>query len=152
MGRGDAGAMLSLRWILAGLAVAAAAWAIYASGGGSGPATPPIATERPAAGSPTPLPAARPPNFEVLEWSIVPGSDGGKPRVVGEVRNNGGVPMGVELRVVVRDAQGRIVRVDDFWPASARNVAPGETYAFSTFLESSPGDAAEIRIIRETTW
>lgn len=68
--------------------------------------------------------------------------------VVGEVKNVGGVARGVELQASLRDANGRVVAVGHFCPASYKNIPPGETWPFSYSFGKQEGIAkAEMRIV-----
>ena len=62
-------------------------------------------------------------------------------RIVGELYNGCSDAVGVELQAVFRDKAGQVVTVMEFWPASTRNIAAKETYAFS-FLQSNEQPAA----------
>jgi len=68
--------------------------------------------------------------------------------VVGEVKNTGPAARGVELQATLRDANGRVMAVGHFCPASNRNIAPGEMWPF-TYPFGLQGDAveAELRIV-----
>jgi hypothetical protein len=68
--------------------------------------------------------------------------------VVGEIRNTGGATEGVELQASLRDAEGRVVAVGHFYPASYTNIGPGETWPFSYSFGKQPEAAeAELRIV-----
>jgi hypothetical protein len=68
--------------------------------------------------------------------------------VVGEVKNVGSVARGVELQASLRDANGRVIAVGHFCPASYKNIAPGETWPFSYSFGKQEGIAkAEMRIV-----
>lgn len=45
----------------------------------------------------------------------------------GELRNNCGSPVGVQIRLELRDKAGRLVTSKEFWPASIRNIQGGDT-------------------------
>jgi hypothetical protein len=68
--------------------------------------------------------------------------------VVGEVRNAGLAPRGVELQATLRDAEGRPLAVDHFCPASYRNILPDETWPFGhSFGMHRDAVKAELRIV-----
>jgi hypothetical protein len=68
--------------------------------------------------------------------------------VVGEVKNNGLGALGVELQASLRDADGRVTAVGHFYPASYRNIPPGETWPFAySFGKREDAVQAELRIV-----
>jgi hypothetical protein len=68
--------------------------------------------------------------------------------VIGEVKNVGSAARGVELQAALRGANGRLVAVGHFCPASYKNIAPGETWPFSySFGKQQDIDHAEMRIV-----
>jgi hypothetical protein len=68
--------------------------------------------------------------------------------IVGEVRNTGPAPRGVELQATLRDAGGRILAVGHFYPASHTNIRPGETWPFAySFGKQQDAVQAELRIV-----
>lgn len=74
--------------------------------------------------------------------------DYGSISVVGEVKNIGLAPRGVELQASLRDAGGRLIAVGHFCPASYKNIAPGETWPFSYSFGKQQGvHHAEMRIV-----
>jgi Superinfection immunity protein len=52
-------------------------------------------------------------------------------RIVGELVSNCSEPAGVQLQVVFRDKDGKVVTTEEFWPASTRNIVPHSDYPFS---------------------
>jgi hypothetical protein len=46
-------------------------------------------------------------------------------KVITEIRNTGPVAAGVEIQVIARDANGRMVAAQTFWPRLLSNIAPG---------------------------
>jgi hypothetical protein len=60
--------------------------------------------------------------------------------IVGELYNGCSDAVGarVKLQAVFRDKTGQVVIVREFWPASTRNVAAKNTYAFSNFDVGDP--------------
>ena len=68
--------------------------------------------------------------------------------VVGEVKNTGEGALGVELQASLRDANGRVTAVGHFYPASYRNIPPGETWPFAySFGKREDAVEAELRIV-----
>jgi hypothetical protein len=68
--------------------------------------------------------------------------------VVGEIRNTGSAARGVELQASLRDADGRVVAVGHFCPASNRNIVPDETWPFTySFGRQEDAVEAELRIV-----
>lgn len=51
---------------------------------------------------------------------------------LGEPLNHCAEPVGVQLKVTTRDAEGKIIDTDDEWPASTRNIPPDRPYPFKT--------------------
>ena len=73
--------------------------------------------------------------------------------ILGEVRNNGSVPKGVELHAILRGDNGRLIAERGFWPASLENLEPGEIRPFS-FPLGGYGNVAqiELQITRVRQW
>ena len=72
----------------------------------------------------------------------------GRAYVVGEIKNAGGATQGVELQASLRDADGRLLAVGHFYPASCTNIRPGETWPFAySFGEQREAVGAELRIV-----
>jgi hypothetical protein len=68
--------------------------------------------------------------------------------VVGEIKNIGSAARGVELQASLRNADGRVVAVGHFCPASNRNIVPGETWPFTySFGVQEEAVEAELRIV-----
>jgi hypothetical protein len=44
---------------------------------------------------------------------------------MGEIKNVGGVAAGVEVQVIARDKNGRLVGSSRFFPCGSANIAPG---------------------------
>jgi hypothetical protein len=85
--------------------------------------------------------------FAVLYFRAIQ-NDFGSVSVVGEVRNIGSAPRGVELQAALRDTSGRVVAVGHFCPASYKNIAPGETWPFAYSFGRQEGIVnAEMRIV-----
>jgi hypothetical protein len=50
-------------------------------------------------------------------------------RISYEITNNCEVPAGIELRAVIRDGKGDLIKTPEWWPASINNIEPGQVYA-----------------------
>ncbi len=67
---------------------------------------------------------------------------------IGEIENVGEATHGVELQAALRDADGRLVAVGHFCPASGNNIAPGETWPFTySFGRQEEAICGELRIV-----
>ncbi len=85
--------------------------------------------------------------FAVLDFRAIR-DEHNRVHVVGEVKNVSTAARGVELQATLRDSQGRIVAVGNFYPASNHNMAPGETWPFSySFGRYDTGIRVELRIV-----
>lgn len=74
-------------------------------------------------------------------------------KVVGELLNKCGDPIGVELHTTLRDRAGTVVSTDDSWPASVHNIPPGQPYGFTiTVDEPRPADKLEVDVIEVHKW
>lgn len=60
----------------------------------------------------------------------------------GTLTNGCTTPIGVRLKITAFDAQGRAIQTRELWPASTRNIAPGD-YAFSMDTWLEPDDRIE---------
>ena len=69
--------------------------------------------------------------------------------VVGEVKNVGTATQGVELQVVLRDMEDRVVALGSFCPAANHSIVPNDIRPFAySFGRHDNGVQAELRIIR----
>jgi hypothetical protein len=85
--------------------------------------------------------------FTILSFRAVRDSYG-QVSVVGEIKNTGSAARGVELQASLRDAGGRLLAVGHFFPASYRNIVPGETWPFTyPFGRQEDAVEAEMRIV-----
>jgi hypothetical protein len=85
--------------------------------------------------------------FTVLSFRAIRDSFGGL-SVVGEIKNTGSASKGVELQASLRGADGRILAVGHFYPASYRNIVPDETWPFTySFGRQEDAVEAELRIV-----
>ena len=97
-------------------------------------------------------PVPEPPTPQSRHFEIIGASwrrdEFGTARCAGEVKNTSSISQGVELQVTARDGNGRVVAVDEFWPASIRNIPPGQTYPFTCSIsERTDIKTVEIRVI-----
>lgn len=73
--------------------------------------------------------------------------------IVGEIANNCSSSTGAGLQAVVRDAAGNVVFADEWWPASVRNIAPGDTYPFHYRIENDPrAEKVGLRVFEVRQW
>jgi len=85
--------------------------------------------------------------FAVLSFRAIRDGFGGL-SVIGEIKNTGSASKGVELQASLRDAEGRILAVGHFYPASYRNIVPDETWPFTySFGRQEDAVEAELRIV-----
>lgn len=76
-------------------------------------------------------------------------------RLVGEIRNGCDVPMGVQIEIIARDADGVLVDSTSGWPASTSNIPAGGTTAinFTGVLDYRPEfESYEVRVIGIRRW
>ncbi len=72
----------------------------------------------------------------------------GQVSVIGEIKNTGSASKAVELQASLRDADGRILAVGHFYPASYRNIVPEEAWPFTySFGRQEDAVEAELRIV-----
>jgi hypothetical protein len=90
-------------------------------------------------------------DIEIKEWSW--SRDAGWFSIVGELANNCAEPAGAQLQITFRDAEGRVVSIEEAWAGGTRNILPKGSYAFQT---SSRGYATaknlSIRVINVRRW
>lgn len=60
-------------------------------------------------------------------------------KVVGQIRNLCPTAVGAELQITFKDKSGAVSDVDEFWPASTRNIASGGAYPFAKTYETRHG-------------
>ena len=90
--------------------------------------------------------AAEPPTscFEIQSvkwWAASPGYI----RIATQVKNNCNLSAGVELRAVISDSNGDLIKTPAYWPASINNIPPGQVYPF-VYLESVDRPVAKIDV------
>lgn len=74
-------------------------------------------------------------------------------RIVGELVSNCSEPSGVQLQVVFRDRDGKVVTTDEFWPASTRNIAAHASYPFSMITAvGAQAVTLNVRILEARRW
>ncbi len=76
-------------------------------------------------------------------------------RLAGEVENQCAQPAGVQIKITALSATGSVIDTIEGWPASTRNIAPGERYAFNMGA-GMPYQAGmhsfDVQIIDARTW
>ena len=74
-------------------------------------------------------------------------------RVVGELVSNCSEPAGIQLQVVFRDKDGKVVTTEEFWPASTRNIPAHADYPFSVLTRVGAQAATlNVRILESRLW
>lgn len=76
----------------------------------------------------------------------------GNMQIIGELKNNHSIAVGVELQATAYDKQGRIIDVIEFWPASIRNIPAGDVYPYKYYFNVKEVYRATIRVIRVKVW
>ena len=89
-------------------------------------------------------------DFEVVFYRVVDEPPG--TRIIGEIRNKGSVPAGVELQAVARDVYGTVIDDVRFWPAGTRNIPPGATQSFVVSGTRAGTRGVVIQPITARTW
>jgi hypothetical protein len=90
-------------------------------------------------------------DFEIIsaysQW------DGGRFRVLGEIKNNGKIAAGVQVEAIARDKNGRLVDSKDFWPNGIYNIPPGGTSGIGhTITNNTRAEKITIKVISVTVW
>jgi hypothetical protein len=84
-------------------------------------------------------------DIRIKEWSWRIDTNVGV-TILGELVNNCAEPVGVELRATVRNANGNLVEVEEFWPHSTEDIEPNSPYPFKYgFFHTAP-DVATVNI------
>jgi hypothetical protein len=90
-------------------------------------------------------------DIQILEWHL--DRESGRTRVVGELRNDGAVAMGVQLQAIARDKGGRIVDSAEWWPASVSNIPAGSSWPIGYTVSHKPDiETVIVRVIRVQIW
>ena len=77
----------------------------------------------------------------------------GSLRVIGEVKNNGSVPMGAELEAIARDKNGELIDSEKFWPNSISNIPVGGTVGVGmTVTHDSKAKTVELKVSNVRIW
>lgn len=102
---------------------------------------------------PTVEPTRRDPtedDFEIVSYRVV--DEPPETRIIGEIRNTGSVPAGVELQAIARDASGAIIDDVRFWASGATNIPPGATQPFAATGPRAGTRGVELRPISVRVW
>jgi hypothetical protein len=78
----------------------------------------------------------------ILRWRLED-AGGGYGRAVGEVRNDGGEPVRVVLKLVARDDAGHAIATKDIYPSGTQAISAGKTWPFESVFQLRPGTYAE---------
>ena len=98
------------------------------------------------------LPKPQRSHFEIIDFSWRRDKFG-MVLCAGEVKNISSIPQGVKLQAIARDGNGRVVEVQEFWPASINNITPGQSYPFTYHIsEQTDIKAVELRVIDASQW
>ena len=89
--------------------------------------------------------------FEIIEWHLERNKYTGTLWLIGEIKNNNPMGMGVQLQAIVRDKQGRIIDSKAFWPASIKNIPAGDSWPIKAPITKKRG-TVHLRIIDATIW
>jgi hypothetical protein len=90
-------------------------------------------------------------DIEIKQWTW--NRDAGWFQVTGELVNRCAEAVGAQLQVTFRDADGRVVNIDESWPGGSRNIPSQGTSAFR--LSSRAYVTAKnvsIRVINVRQW
>jgi hypothetical protein len=73
---------------------------------------------------------------------------------VGVLRNNCPIPVGVQLKITALDAAGKPLATREMWPASVRNISPGEyTFSMDTWLDPDPkAESFRVEVVDTKEW
>jgi hypothetical protein len=73
--------------------------------------------------------------------------------IVGEITNNCAEPAAAEVQATFRDRSDKVVAVDEFWPASTRNIAAHASYPFSrTNIIDASAYTMSVSVIDTRKW
>ena len=73
--------------------------------------------------------------------------------VIGEVKNNGGIPAGVRIEAVARDSSGTFIIAQRFWPNSTNNIPPGGSCQIKQAItDNRNAQRVEVRILAVRVW
>jgi hypothetical protein len=76
-------------------------------------------------------------------------------KVIGEIRNDGPTPAGVEVEAILRGVDGRLLDTSTFWPASTNNIPLGRsTGVWTSFLGRSLNEveSVELQVVGSRAW
>jgi hypothetical protein len=93
-------------------------------------------------------------NIQILEYRLK--SEGSRQQfvsVIGELKNNNRMATGVQLLVIARDNQGRVIDNAMIWPASITNIPAGATWPIQyMFSDGENITTVEIRVMDVKIW
>jgi hypothetical protein len=73
--------------------------------------------------------------------------------VIGEVKNNGGIPAGVQIEAIARDLSGTFIIAQKFWPNTTNNMPPGGSCEIKhPVTEDRNAQRVEVRIVAVRVW
>ncbi|GAP65269.1 hypothetical protein MBSD_n0558 [Mizugakiibacter sediminis] len=94
-------------------------------------------------------------NFAVDGFQASPNPREHKISLAGKLVNKCSAPAAAQIRIVAKDASGRVLGSEDGWPAGTSNIAPGQSVSFDLgpLFRFSP-DMADfsVNIVGVRTW
>ena len=90
-------------------------------------------------------------NIEIKTLYLKP-REYGNMQIIGELKNNHIISVGVQLQATAYDKQGKIIDVQEFWPASIRNIPAGDVYPYKYYFNVKEVYRATIRVIEVRVW
>lgn len=80
-------------------------------------------------------------------------SESGFTHIVGTAKNGNQIPCGIEVKYSTYDKNGGVLRSNDAWPASIRNIGSGQTENFDFMLPYEKiADKADVVPLRAKHW
>lgn len=76
-------------------------------------------------------------------------------KLTGKLKNNCKIAAGAQIKITAEDARGIVIDTTEGWPASIRNIAPGESYAFDLgpLMTYRPNmKNFQVQVISARTW
>ena len=78
--------------------------------------------------------------------------DGGYARITGRLTNHCAVAIGPEVKITVYNKAGDILKVDDIWPASIKNIPANTEFPFKWLDHVDGFSRYTVNVIDVKTW
>lgn len=92
-------------------------------------------------------------NIEIVDFRFETREYDNTLDIIGELKNNNKIGVGVELQAIVCDDNGSIVNSTTFWPASIKNIPAGTSWPIKFHIDGKGrGKNGALKVIDVKVW